>query len=350
MRENARTLLTREGIIPTEFFNPEIRASWQRCFDSGLDPFGYPDQSQISDSILNKRREDNDRVCRLAKLEMENLHHQIAGSKFIIIFADNDGVILDRIVDGSIDTNNSGWTLPGFIWQEEINGTNALGLVAVTQRPAIVHSEEHYFKSYADLTCAAAPIFGRNDKLMGILDATSDCHSRQRHTLALVRMSCVTIENSLFRDRHKGNLIFELHNRREFLGTLQSGMLAFNEAGFLAEPNRQARFFLPDLPLRTKVHFDQIFRTPFRQFLDRLSGARPISLTDTEGSSFAVRAYNYRARKLTIARSVSQTPCGAPQDITMVSDDPAVRSAMHMVRRAVDISDQYHIKRQKKNG
>ena len=338
MRENARTLLTREGIVPTEFFNPEIRASWQRCFDTGLDPFGYPDQSQISDSALNKRREDNDLVRRLAKLEMENLHRQIAGSKFIIIFADNDGVILDRIVDGSINTNNSGWTLPGFIWQEEINGTNALGLVAATQRPAIVHGEEHYFKSYADLTCAAAPIFGRNGKLMGIIDATSDCRSRQRHTLALVRMSCVTIENSLFKDRHNGNLIFELHNRSEFLGTLQSGMLAFNEDGFLAEPNRQAQSFLPDLPLRTRIHFDQVFRTPFRHFLSRLSGTRSTDLTDMEGSSFAVRAFNYHARKLTVTPTAGQNFCKAPRELPMVSDDPAVKSAMHLVRRAVELN------------
>ncbi len=338
MRENARTLLTREGIVPAKFSNPEIRASWQRCFDTGLDPFGYPDQNQISDSALNKRREDNGLVRRLAKLEMENLHRQIAGSKFIIIFADNDGVILDRIVDGSINANNSGWTLPGFIWQEEINGTNALGLVAATQRPAIVHGEEHYFKSYADLTCAAAPIFGHNGKLMGIIDATSDSRSRQRHTLALVRMSCVTIENSLFRERHKGNLIFELHSRREFLGTLQSGMLAFNEDGFLAETNRQARFFLPDLPPGTRVHFDQIFRTPLRHFLGRLYSTRSTDLTDMEGSSFAVRAFNYPARKLTVTPTSVQIFSKAPREIPMVSNDPAVKSAMHLVRRGVELN------------
>jgi transcriptional regulator of acetoin/glycerol metabolism len=338
MREDARTWLTREGIVPAKFFSPEIRASWQRCFNTGLDPFGSPDQSQISDSALNKRREKNNLVRHLAKLEMENLHRQIAGSKFIIIFADSDGIILDRIVDGSINTNSSGRTLPGFIWQEDINGTNALGLVAATHKPAIVHGEEHYFKSYADLTCAAAPIFGHSGKLMGIIDATSDCRSRQRHTLALVRMSCVTIENSLFRDRHKDKLILEFHNRREFLGTLQSGLLAFNEDGFLAEPNRQARSFLPDQPLRTRVHFDQIFHTPFRLFLSRLSNTLSTDLTDMEGSSFAVRAFNYHARRPTVTPASDQILCKAPREISMVCDDPSVKSAMHLVRRAVELN------------
>ena len=250
----------------------------------------------------------------------------------------NDGVILDRIVDGSTDLHNSGWTQPGFIWHEEVNGTNALGLVAATTQPAIVHGGEHYFKAYSDLTCAAAPIYGLNGRLAGIIDATSDCRSRQRHTLALVGMSCATIENGLFRDRHKGNLIFELHNRREFLGTLQSALLAFDEDGFLLESNRQARLFLTDLPPRARIHFDQIFRTPFRNFLDRLPGARSIYLTDAEGSSFAFRAFNYHARKLTDTSAPVRAFCRTPREIPMVGEDPAVKSAMHLVRRAVELN------------
>ena len=338
MRENARTCLTREGIVPARFFSPEIRASWKRCFDTGLDPFGDPTQIQISVSQLNRRREKSDLVRRFAKMEMENLHRQIAGSNFIIIFADSDGVILDRVVDRSMATDNPGRTIPGFMWQEEINGTNALGMVAVTRRPAIVHGEEHYFRDHANLTCAAAPIFGKNGKLVGIVDATSDCPSRQRHTLALVGMSCITIENGLFRDRHKDNLILELHSRSEFLGTLQSGLFAFQEDGFLEESNRRAMPFLQDLQSRARIHFDEIFRVPFREFLNRLSGDRSTYLIDREGSSFAVRAFNYHAHKLTTA----PTPIGNRPSINgkihMVCDDPVVRSAMHMVRRAVELN------------
>jgi transcriptional regulator of acetoin/glycerol metabolism len=337
MAEDTRTLLVRDGIVPAGPFSSEIRSSWQRCYDTGLDPFGSPSHVQVNDADLNKRREDNDVVRRLAKMEMENLHRQIAGSKFVIVFADKDGVVLDRIVDGPVHSNNHQWTLPGSVWQEEVNGTNALGLVAVTGRPAIVHGSEHYFRTYGVLTCAAAPIFGRNGSLVGIIDATSDCRSRQRHTLALVGMSCLTIENGLFRDRHKGTLIFELHNRREFLGTLQSAMLAFDEEGFIVESNRQARLFLPDMP-RERVHFDQIFRTPFKRFLNRLPGARSVNLVDMEGSSFAVRAFNYHPRKRPDTPVPPHPFIRDSREIQMVSEDPSIRSAMHMVRRAVELS------------
>ncbi len=338
MKEDARTCLAREGIVPARFFNSEIRASWKRCFDTGLDPFGDPTPVQISAAQLNRRREKSDLVRRLAKMEMENLHRQIAGSNFIIIFADSEGVILDRVVDGAMATDNPDRTLSGCMWQEEINGTNALGLVAVIQRPAIVHGEEHYFRDHANLTCAAAPIFGQSGNLVGIIDATSDCRCRQHHTLALVRMSCITIENGLFRDRHKGNLILELHSRSEFLGTLQSGLLAFQEDGFLEESNRWVMPFLQDLQPRAKIHFDEIFLTPFREFLGRLSGDRSTYLSDREGSSFAVRAFNYRTHKPAAALAPVQRRPSPTDEIRMVSEDPVVRSAMHMVRRAVELN------------
>ncbi len=336
--EDARSLLVRNGAVPSRFFTPEIRASWKRCFDIGLDPFGEPKSTRISTAELSKLRDENDLVRRLAKIEMGNLHRQIAGSNFIILFADSQGIILDSIVDGQCAKNNARRTSPGHIWKEETNGTNALGLVSATQQPGIVHGDEHFFNAYSGLTCAAAPIFGTFGKLVGIIDATSDCQSRQRHTLALVGMSCMTIENGLFRDRHKNTLILEIHSRREFLGTLQSAMLAFDENGFLKEPNRQARIFLQGIPLKPRTHFDEIFRTSFKHFLDQMPGGRSVHLTDLEGSAFEVWAFNHQARKLNLKDSTAGSVHKATSETPMVHNDPAVKEAMHLVKRAVQLN------------
>jgi transcriptional regulator with PAS, ATPase and Fis domain len=142
----------------------------------------------------------------------------------------------------------------------------------------------------------------------------------------------------LFRDRHKDSLILELHSRSEFLGTLQSGLLAFQEDGFLEESNRRAMPFLQDLQPRARIHFDEIFLTPFPEFLNRLPGDRSTYLTDREGSSFAVRAFNYHAHKLTPAPTLIGNRPSTNGEIHMVCDDPVVRSAMHMVRRAVELN------------
>jgi sigma-54 dependent transcriptional regulator, acetoin dehydrogenase operon transcriptional activator AcoR len=338
MKENPRALLTRNGSVPREYFNREIRASWERCFHIGLDPFGIPKLARIGHLELERLKAENDLVKRLAKIEMENLHRQIAGSNFTIIFANNDGIILDSIVDFSTTRSEEGKISPGYIWSEENNGTNALGLVAAIRKPVIVHGDEHYFKEHAGLTCAAAPIYGLDGETVGIIDATSDCRSRQRHTLALVEMSCVTIEKGLFRARHKNHFVFEIHNRREFLGTLQSAMLALDSSGFLVEASRQARFFLQGISLVTRIHFDEIFRTSLKEFLRQLHGGGTIDITDREGSSFAARACNYFARK----EAVRTTPAGLPrhplEEVTMVWEDPAVKSAMHLVKGAVELN------------
>ena len=338
MKENPRALLTRNGSVPQEYFNGEIRASWERCFDIGLDPFGRPKLAKISHFELERLREENDLVKNLARIEMENLHRQIAGSNFTIIFANNEGIILDSIVDFSTTRKEGGSISPGYIWSEENNGTNALGLVAAIRKPVIVHGDEHYFKEHAGLTCAAAPIYGVGGETVGIIDATSDCRSRQRHTLALVGMSCVTIEKGLFRARHKNNLVFEIHNRREFLGTLQSAMLALDESGFLVEASRQARFFLQGISLIARIHFDEIFRTSFKELLRQLQGSGTVDIIDREGSSFAVKATNYFARKETVRAAPAGSPGRVREEVTMVWEDPAVRSAMHLVKGAVELS------------
>jgi transcriptional regulator of acetoin/glycerol metabolism len=338
MKENPRALLTRNGSLSQEYFNREIRASWERCFDIGLDPFGRPRLARIDDLELERLKEENDFVKRLAKIEMENLHRQIAGSNFTIVFANNEGIILDSIVDFSTTRKDGGRISPGYIWREEDNGTNALGLVAAIRKPVIVHGDEHYFKEHAGLTCAAAPIYGLEGETVGIIDATSDCRSRQRHTLALVEMSCVTVEKGLFRARHKNNVVFEIHNRREFLGTLQSAMIALDCNGFLMEASRQARFFLQGISLKARIHFDEIFRTPLKEFLRLLQGGGTIDITDCEGSSFAARACNYFARKEVVRKGPIDLSNHSRQEVPMVWEDPAVRSAMHLVKGAVELN------------
>jgi len=330
-------LIAKNGVLPSDFFRQEIRTSWERCFKLGLDPHDIPKLDMVNESALVQLREQNELVRRLALIEMKNLHQQIAGSNFIIIFANREGIILDEISEdiATPDTTASR-TAPGNIWSEDIKGTNALGLVSCSCEPRIVHGSEHYFERYSDLTCAAAPIFDPCGEMTGIIDATSDCRSRQRHTLALVKMSCLTIENSLFRNCYMEKLIIEFHSRHEFLGTLHSGMLAFEQDGSLVRPNRQANFLLQGIPLNPKTHFNEIFSTPFGEFLNSLHRSLLVHLTDTKGSSFAVKAFNFHPHRF------YNIPVSPPKktikQLGMVYDDPEVESTVKMVERAVQVN------------
>ena len=132
---------------------------------------------------------------------MENLYHQIAGTNFMIAFAAADGLLLDTIADDSfLATATASSICPGTLWTELQCGTNALGTVAETARRTMVHGAEHFFASHSSLTCTAAPVFDPEGTLAGVLDASSDCRSRQEHTRALVGMAATQVENGLFRD------------------------------------------------------------------------------------------------------------------------------------------------------
>ena len=344
----ARILLERKGVVPTEFLNAQVRDSWVRCLDSGLDPLGEPDRVMVEPDRYAALREENDEVLHLAMIEMQNLHSQISGSNFAIVFANRDGVILESVSDESFATTpDAARIAPGNVWSEIVNGTNALGEVVHSRRPSIVHAGEHFFRRYSGLTCVAAPVFDPRGDLAGVIDATSDCRSRQQHTLALVKMSSLTVENGLFRRAFRDKLIIELHNRHEFLGTLQAGMLALDEDGFLIAANRQARFLLQGISLEPKTPFEEVFRVDFRTFAGARDGRYGEVLTDVHGSSFAVKASGPaafdrpRRRDGESALRPARKPAATPR---MVCVDPAVRLAVKQVEQAARISVPVHIR------
>ncbi len=346
----ARILLERRGAAPAEFLNPTIRESWSRCLERGLDPLGEPERVVVDRDALERLRAENRAALRLASEEVRNLYSHIAGSNFAIAFAAPDGTILECLSDESFhETADLTRIRPGSVWQEAVNGTNALGGVVHAGEPAIVHAGEHFFRCYAGLTCVAAPVFAPSGELAGIIDATSDCRSRQHHTLALVKMSCLTIENGLFRRAFRDRLIVELHNRHEFLGTLQAGLLAFAEDGALIAANRQARFLLQGIALAPGIAFDAIFRTPFRIFRDTRGTTFGARLVDVHGSAFAVAVFNPMTAGTVLPggglrddrRRPRAPDRAAPR---MVCADPAVRALVDQVERAAAVGAPIHIR------
>ncbi len=345
----ARILLERRGAAPAEFLNATIRESWSRCLEQGLDPLGDPERVVVDRDALDRLRAENRAALRLASEEVRNLYSHIAGSNFAIAFAAPDGTILECLSDESFhETADLTRIRPGSVWQETVNGTNALGGVVHARDPAIVHAGEHFFRCYAGLTCVAAPVFAPTGELAGIIDATSDCRSRQHHTLALVKMSCLTIENGLFRQAFRDRLIVELHNRHEFLGTLQAGLLAFAEDGALIAANRQARFLLQGIALAPGIAFDAIFRTPFRIFRDTRGTTFGARLVDVHGSAFAVAVFNPMPAAAAVSggaladdRRRATATAAAPR---MVCADPAVRALVDQVERAAAVGAPIHVR------
>src|SRR5262249_43077260 len=157
---------------------PEVRDSWQRCLDANLDPKSVPDIPPIARAELKELRERDATLNEIASIEVHNLFSQMAGSNFLVAFATRDAVILETVADPSfVAFARQTGIVAGSRWEERLRGTNALGCAALTQRHSTIRATEHFFKDDCRLTCVAGPVFDYDDRLIGLIDASSDCDS-----------------------------------------------------------------------------------------------------------------------------------------------------------------------------
>ncbi len=328
----ARIVLERRGIAAEDLLPAPIAESWARCLAAGLDPHDPPPLHEVDEATLREARQRRDLLRRLAQGEMENLYHQIAGSNFMIAFAAADGLLLDTITDQSFsDTASATSIRPGTLWGEARCGTNALGTVAQTGSPIMVHGAEHFFARHGGLTCTAAPVFDAEGALAGVLDASSDCRSRQTHTRALVSMAATQIENGLFRECHRTDVLIALHSRVEYLHTLSAGLLAVDPGGMVLAANSQARLLLQGLPVTRGRRIEELFRARFDDLLLASRNNETLQLEDKVGSQFAAKLENVRVVRPVAVPALVASAAPRPG---FVAEDPAVAAAVRHAEAA----------------
>ena len=223
-----------------------ITLSWKRCIDHyRLDPTQMHEKFVIEHGTLVEHQERLSNILEIARTEMNNLYQQIAGSGFAILLTDSQGVILNCISDPTLAKSfmRAGlWT--GAVWNEEHEGTNAIGTCLMEKQPLTVHRDEHFLSCNIGLTCSASPIFDPYGNLLAILDVSSvnsqDSKQSQFHTMALAVMAAKLIENCNFLQQFRAQWVVRFHNRPEFVGLLSEGMLAFNGEGRILAANQSA--------------------------------------------------------------------------------------------------------------
>ena len=341
----ARAAQARAGAMPPDGALPtDILESWARCMDGGLDCHGHAPIAVVDGADLARRRERAELARRFAQAELETLAQQIAGSNYLLAYADTEGVILDLFLDHRFSTSGSDSPiLPGSCWSEALCGTNGLGTALATARPVAVAGLEHYFLHLRDLTCTAAPVHDAHGAVVGVLDASSYFESRQRHTQALVRMAAAHMENRLFIHQMRSSVVLAVHPRPEFLGTLSAGLLAFDEGGRLVALNASGRQLLQGQAGSPGVSFEELFGESFDGVLARSRHGGELRLRDAFGSALAATCLQRPPqpvrppRSQSLRRQSTAEPAGglSPE---VVADDPAVREAFRLAEAAVRLA------------
>jgi transcriptional regulator of acetoin/glycerol metabolism len=341
---HAQAVRARGAALPPDGLpGGEILDSWVRCMRAGLDcarPLAVP---VVEGGDLRTRRERSEFVRRLAQAELETLAQQIAGSNFLLAFADREGVILDLYADNRFAmSGSSAGIVAGSCWDEAIAGTNGLGTALADGRSVAVTGLEHYFLSLGDVSCTAAPVRDASGEIAGVLDASSYFESRQRHTQALVQMAATHIENGLFVHQMRAQLVLAVHPRPEFLGTLSAGLLAFDPEGRLLALNARGRQLLQGLEARPGAAFESLFGEAFDQVLARAQRHGELRLRDAMGSTLVGQCLSRpgpRMHAITAPAArpgpVAALPDGSAPAMGGVLDDTRVAEAYRLAESAL---------------
>ena len=335
--DRARAALENGGRFPEAALPSSIAESWRRSLSFGLDPRSSPREAVVAFAEVARRREGASALRALALAEMQTLHAQIAGSRFMIAFADAGGVVLDTLSDSAFSESMAERQIvPGSVWGEAERGCNALGLALAIGAPAAVYGREHFFAGDGALSCMAAPIVDPGGRLVGLLDASCANEARQQHTHALVKMAAAQVENGLMFCELREHFILAFHPRAEYLDTLSAGLVAVSSEGEILSVNRAGAALLSGLPARGGAAFAHLFERRFGEALDEMLSGRVARVRDRAGSAVFMLCRR-------IAERTRAAPARAPKRAAFVAADPRIGGQLDDLEAALALKMPVHI-------
>ena len=299
-----------------------IETSRRRSVDYGLRPESVADFSPLARSDLSMLIEQNRLLHAHAVPAMETLYQQIVNTHNMVILTDATGVIVHSLGDDDFLEKASRVALqPGVAWSEASKGTNAIGTAIAENSPTLVHADQHYLAANHFLTCSAAPITDHLGKVIGVLDVSGDQRSFHKHTMALVRMSALMIENQLFSATFEDAITLHFHTRPEFIGTLMEGIASFSPGGRFLAANRNGLFQLglPFSALQSHT-FSSLFGLPVSALFEHYRTAAPGLLTLCMHNGVRV----YGRAQLRLANSVFQQSLSGERTAPAIAANTAV--------------------------
>jgi AraC-like DNA-binding protein len=197
-----------------------VRRSWRRsAMSHRLDPNTPRPPTVLTLPELRPRQENRARMIEAAQTELDRLYALIQPRQYIVLLADQDGVVIDHRGEAAEDTRHrvrGAWL--GGVWTEALEGTNGIGTCIAERGEVTVHKAEYYRTQHVDLSCAGAPVFDDRDELQGVVCVASIDPELSEHAhglsgaLAAAAAAARAIEERLFRGKFRHHWILALRD------------------------------------------------------------------------------------------------------------------------------------------
>ena len=262
--ESSRETLERLGDFDETVVRKPIAESWRRCLSAGLDPNDKPQLHVTSHTDLYQRRQKMETILRIVRPELEFVTQQVGAPNLLVALADQDNVVLDEIMDTQFENSSDGKAMPiGSLWEEHRRGTNAIGTGFYRGKPSLITRSEHFFTGDCHLFCSSAPVFDSKGQIIATIGATSQVEGHQQHTLSLLQIAAINVENQMFLEAHPHDMIIKVHLRRDYLGSQAAGKIALNRDGLIVGANQIATNFIKSLTGQCVLQNHDLFAGQF---------------------------------------------------------------------------------------
>ncbi|MEZ5901486.1 MAG: sigma-54-dependent Fis family transcriptional regulator [Hyphomicrobiaceae bacterium] len=264
--------LTAIDAISKSFIQDLLAQSRTRCEEAyRLDRSRRAGPYLLTPGELRCVAEPLELLTRVARPELEALLARLAPASYVVVLSDANGVAVDFVASGSPDRKL--WRMgvcAGAAWGEPHVGTNGIGTSIMSRLPIIVHQRNHFLLKYAELTCAAAPLFDARGRVIASLDASSVANLPQEIqglVLDLVVRTARRIERLYFLERYRDRTILTVDLGNDGLSG-HTVTLAVGEDGCVidAQGNSNDGSDAPTLDTYSKMNFanvvDLAWRTP----------------------------------------------------------------------------------------
>ncbi len=195
----------------------------------------------LSPAELSQRRRQNAELLDVVLPQFDEFYNLLSPKDFFIVVADADGYILH--INGSsdlIETSARRNCVPSYRWTERDVGTSAIALSLKLKSPVQLVKEEHYCKQAHGLTSSAAPVFGKDKSLLGVIAVSGAWDKTHPHTLYMITTAARAMEQKLRVLRRNKELKANINFLDQVISSSKNGLLIVNNENIVWRINRKA--------------------------------------------------------------------------------------------------------------
>lgn len=236
------------AVLQEDSVPPSLLQSWRRCAASGIDAYG---EIALIDTVstadvtsmtgIYAVHAPHPTQLALVRPAMEDLYQFTEGSACIVAFADANARIVDIVGDSTIQElfDHLGVRI-GYVWSEEVQGSNALALALQESFPIQLDGAMHYRAALHEIYTSASPVYDMLGQLIGVLAVIGKHEQCHPHTLGMVTAAAQAISNQLQMQVWLSNANDLLSELRTILQSLPEGILLLRRDGVISQMNAPA--------------------------------------------------------------------------------------------------------------